>query len=90
MCVVCQRVPQDPALCLLCGLMVCLGGDCCKSRRGEVMLKEGVRHSIDCGGGTAPFIAVASSFVKVIHGNRVVYWGSVYVDAHEEEDIGLR
>lgn len=30
-CVVCHKVPKDPTVCLMCGTMVCLKEDCCKT-----------------------------------------------------------
>ncbi|KAG7252756.1 hypothetical protein CRUP_019878, partial [Coryphaenoides rupestris] len=31
-CSACQKVPKDPALCLVCGTFVCLKGQCCKQQ----------------------------------------------------------
>jgi hypothetical protein len=31
-CSACQKVPKDPALCLVCGTFVCLKGPCCKQQ----------------------------------------------------------
>ena len=88
-CSVCRQVPKDPTICLLCGLMVCLREACCKSSSGENM-HEAVRHSIDCGAGTAPFLAVNSATIVVIRGKRACIWGSIYLDAFGEEDRELK
>jgi len=88
-CTVCQRVPKDPTLCLLCGVMVCLREACCRPPAGD-MTHEAVRHSIDCGAGTAPFLAVNSATIVVIRGKRACIWGSIYLDAFGEEDRELK
>ena len=88
-CSVCRGVPKDPTICLLCGMMVCLREACCKSTTGE-NVHEAVRHSIDCGAGTAPFLAVNSATIVVIRGKRACIWGSIYLDAFGEEDRELK
>jgi len=88
-CTVCQKVPKDPTLCLLCGVMVCLREACCRLPAGE-MMNEAVRHSVDCGAGTAPFLAVNSATIVVIRGKRACIWGSIYLDAFGEEDRELK
>ena len=49
-----------------------------------------MQHSIDCGAGTAIFLAVNSSTIIVIRGKRACLWGSVYLDAFGEEDRELK
>jgi len=88
-CTVCQKVPKDPTLCLLCGVMVCLRENCCRLPAGE-MMNEAVRHSVECGAGTAPFLAVNSATIVVIRGKRACIWGSIYLDAFGEEDRELK
>lgn len=89
-CSVCRGVPKDPTICLLCGMMVCLREGCCKSPTGDNNMHEAVRHSIDCGAGTAPFLAVNSATIVVIRGKRACIWGSIYLDAFGEEDRELK
>jgi len=48
------------------------------------------QHSRDCGSGTAVFLIVNSSLILIVRGPRAVIWGSVYLDAHSEEDRELR
>ena len=39
-CTVCNNVPKDPTVCLMCGTMVCLKEACCKTEvNGECKLK---------------------------------------------------
>uniref|UniRef100_T1JNI2 E3 ubiquitin-protein ligase n=1 Tax=Strigamia maritima TaxID=126957 RepID=T1JNI2_STRMM len=82
----CNQLPKDPSVCLLCGTMVCLRESCCRQHS----IFEAVQHSIDCGAGTAMFLAVNSSNVIVIRGKRVCLWGSVYLDSYGEEDKDLK
>lgn len=48
------------------------------------------QHSIDCGGGTAMYLVVTSSYIIVIRGRRACLWGSVYLDSFGEEDRELK
>lgn len=85
-CGVCTKVPKDPALCLVCGTFVCLKGLCCKQQN----FCECVLHSQNCGAGTGIFLLINASVIIIIRGHRFCLWGSVYLDAHGEEDRELR
>ncbi|XP_013792772.1 E3 ubiquitin-protein ligase UBR3-like, partial [Limulus polyphemus] len=85
-CSVCHSVPKDPSLCLVCGSLVCLRGNCCQKQS----LCEASSHSISCGAGTAMYLAVSSSLIIVIRGKRACLWGSVYLDSYGEEDRDLK
>ncbi|XP_066542186.1 E3 ubiquitin-protein ligase ubr3 isoform X1 [Hoplias malabaricus] len=85
-CSVCNKTPKDPALCLVCGTFVCLKGLCCKQQG----ICECVLHSQHCGAGTGIFLLINASVIIIIRGHRFCLWGSVYLDAHGEEDRDLR
>ncbi|XP_069472278.1 E3 ubiquitin-protein ligase UBR3 isoform X2 [Ambystoma mexicanum] len=85
-CTVCLKIPKDPALCLVCGTFVCLKGLCCKQQS----YCECVLHSQNCGAGTGIFLLINASVIIIIRGHRFCLWGSVYLDAHGEEDRDLR
>uniref|UniRef100_A0A7N6AX52 E3 ubiquitin-protein ligase n=1 Tax=Anabas testudineus TaxID=64144 RepID=A0A7N6AX52_ANATE len=85
-CTVCKKVPKDPALCLVCGAFVCLKGVCCKHQG----ICECVLHSQHCGAATGIFLLINASVIIIIRGHRFCLWGSVYLDAHGEEDRDLR
>uniref|UniRef100_A0A8P4GKC7 E3 ubiquitin-protein ligase n=1 Tax=Dicentrarchus labrax TaxID=13489 RepID=A0A8P4GKC7_DICLA len=85
-CTACKKVPKDPALCLVCGAFVCLKGVCCK-QQGTC---ECVLHSQHCGAATGIFLLINASVIIIIRGHRFCLWGSVYLDAHGEEDRDLR
>ncbi|XP_077515931.1 ubr3 ubiquitin ligase isoform X2 [Amblyomma americanum] len=82
----CHSVPKDPSVCLICGTLVCLRESCCRQQAHF----EAVHHSINCGAGTAIYLAVNSSTVIVIRGKRACLWGSVYLDSFGEEDRDLK
>ncbi|XP_071748159.1 E3 ubiquitin-protein ligase UBR3 isoform X3 [Lepeophtheirus salmonis] len=90
-CGVCHQVPKDPSICLLCGVLVCFKESCCRfggnSNNG---MCEAIRHSFDCGAGTAMFLAVNSSYIVVVRGRRACVWGSIYLDSFGEEDKELK
>jgi len=91
----CGKVPKDPAVCLMCGTMVCMRENCCrKNIIGNQVNKdaacETVRHSIECGGGTGIFLSVNSSTIIVVRGKRACVWGSVFLDFFGEEDKELK
>ncbi|KAK7870457.1 hypothetical protein R5R35_000735 [Gryllus longicercus] len=85
-CTQCHSVPRETSICLLCGALVCLRENCCKQHN----VCEAVQHSIDCGGGTAMYLVVTSSYILVIRGKRACLWGSVYLDSFGEEDRELK
>ncbi|KAL2080971.1 hypothetical protein ACEWY4_022824 [Coilia grayii] len=85
-CTSCSKVPKDPALCLVCGAFVCLKGLCCKQQG----ICECVLHSQHCGAATGIFLLINASVIIIIRGHRFCLWGSVYLDAHGEEDRDLR
>ncbi|XP_077978171.1 E3 ubiquitin-protein ligase UBR3-like [Glandiceps talaboti] len=85
-CHVCCQVPTEPAVCLVCGMLVCLKTDCCKQQN----LLESMQHAVNCGAGTALYLGVNSSTVIIIRNQRACAWGSLYLDSHGEEDRDLR
>ncbi|ELU10689.1 hypothetical protein CAPTEDRAFT_220674 [Capitella teleta] len=85
-CQTCGNVPRDPAVCLVCGRLLCFKDRCCA----QATVYECVQHSRSCGGGTGIFLIVNSSIIVVIQGPRATAWGSVYLDEHGEEDHYLK
>ena len=66
---VCERCgtrPLQPALCLLCGQLVCAAQDCCRSGGDE----ECCSHAQSCHQGTAAFIVVRRTEVLLVLGRR--------------------
>merc|ERR1712056_70858 len=54
-CSVCGKLPPDPAICLLCGTLVCMGNTSC---RGQIFPDEGqcTSHARICGAGQCLFL----------------------------------
>ena len=84
-CEQCGRLPVQPAVCLLCGTLVCAGSDCCRARGDE----ETTRHAAKCGGGIGAFVIVRTTATLLLVGRKHTFWGSLYLDSHGEEDYGI-
>jgi len=53
-------------------------------------LSEVETHAVDCGAGTGVYLSVQTSTILVTRDKRAGQWGSLYLDAHGEEDRGLK
>ncbi|KAI6196851.1 hypothetical protein M3Y94_01157300 [Aphelenchoides besseyi] len=90
-CTRCSTVPAQPMICLLCGLLTCLDS-CCLSNFTFVghQVSEVERHAYSCGSACGIFLCLTSGVVVITHGPLVNIFGSIYLDAHGEEDRNLR
>ena len=86
-CAQCHTKPQDPAICLLCGALVCLDSDCCKGAAGE---GECTLHASTCGAGQAVFLLPFASIVVAVGAPRNCIWDGPYEDSHGEPDSYLK
>jgi len=78
--------PDDPAVCLVCGVLLCAGSACCKIQgRGSC-----TQHAETCGGGIGMFLLLKKCQVVLIRSRFASFYLSPYLDSHGEEDIGLR
>lgn len=84
-CSVCGTCPKQPAVCLLCGAIVCTGGQCCRSGGDD----EVVQHAASCGHGACAFVVVRTTTTLLVIGRQHCWWGSLYLDVHGEEDRNL-
>ena len=90
-CAACGKPPLEPALCLLCGTLVCAGPSCRRERRpGEPREGECTRHARSCAREVGVFALVHQCTTLLIDGACATYHASLYLDAHDEEDRGLR
>eukprot|EP00004_Rigifila_ramosa_P008752 TRINITY_DN2008_c0_g1_i7.p1 TRINITY_DN2008_c0_g1~~TRINITY_DN2008_c0_g1_i7.p1 ORF type:complete len:1429 (+),score=316.64 TRINITY_DN2008_c0_g1_i7:1514-5800(+) len=85
-CCLCHKTPREPAMCLVCGLVVCITED----RLGQPRQPELVGHAASCGGGGGLYLLPKHSGVVLLRGARMTMWGSPYVDNHREQDLALR
>jgi hypothetical protein len=83
----CKTQPQDPAICLLCGTLVCLDSDCCRGPEGE---GECTKHAETCGAGQGVFILPYASIVVAVASPRNCIWEGPYEDSHGEPDSYMK
>jgi len=95
-CRACNETPNNPMICLVCGELSCLDRCCTTVVSGLLGLiepdNEVERHAQKCSGGagTGCFLSLQTSVVVVSRQSQVIIWGSVYLDAHGEEDRNLK
>ena len=81
-----KAFPEEPAICLLCGELLCAGTPCCKLHgRGAL-----TRHVQKCGAGVGLFFFLHRTHTVLLRGPYAAYSISPYVDDHGDEDAGLR
>jgi hypothetical protein len=88
-CGLCEEMPADPAICLICGMLLCCGTDCCK-RNG---MGECSRHAAEESAGVGIFLLLRSTQLLLVRNNRTCMGLSLYLDIHGEpaqEDLYLR
>uniref|UniRef100_A0A915PYR1 E3 ubiquitin-protein ligase n=1 Tax=Setaria digitata TaxID=48799 RepID=A0A915PYR1_9BILA len=89
-CVACGLVPRMPFICLLCAQLACLDNCCTTSATETVSVNEVERHALICSSGVGCFLSLNTSLIVIVCNRRAALWGSVYLDAHGEEDRNLR
>ncbi|TVU21867.1 hypothetical protein EJB05_31538 [Eragrostis curvula] len=76
----CGSVPDEPALCLLCGKLCSPSWKpCC--RNGKCL-----SHAWQCGAGVGIFLLVRKTTILLQRSARLAFWPSPYLDAFGEED----
>ncbi|KAI8340755.1 hypothetical protein BC941DRAFT_392381 [Chlamydoabsidia padenii] len=82
----CKTVPEDPALCLMCGTFVCAKRYCCTDDgRGECNT-----HMRTCGGEIGIYMVIKECFILFLHDNGGTIMNAPYLDAHGEVDLFLK
>ncbi|WWC63263.1 uncharacterized protein I303_105863 [Kwoniella dejecticola CBS 10117] len=85
-CTKCRTKPTYPALCLFCGEMVCLGGDCCSvGEEGECNL-----HMRECGAVVGMFVDIRRWVILYLYAGSGSFGHMPYLDEHGELDISMR
>ncbi|CAL8143832.1 unnamed protein product [Orchesella dallaii] len=85
----CELVPSTPALCLVCGEVLCLNELCCFDL--ELEVSEVVSHcQKKCGRGTGLFLSVLTSEILIVKEKEACIWGSIFLDSFCEEDLELK
>lgn len=83
-CPQCKSVPEQPALCLLCGTLCCA-----PSRRLCCSRNECYRHAMTCGAGVGVFLMIRKTNILLQRSTRQAPWPSPYLDAFGEEDYDM-
>ncbi|WRT68366.1 uncharacterized protein IL334_005342 [Kwoniella shivajii] len=85
-CKKCKTKPTYPAICLFCGELVCLGGDCCsKGEEGECNL-----HMRECGAVVGMFVDIRRWIILYLYAGSGSFGYMPYLDQHGELDISMR
>ncbi|KLT39021.1 ubiquitin-protein ligase [Cutaneotrichosporon oleaginosum] len=85
-CDVCGMRPSYPALCLICGRMVCLAGDCCsEGEQGECNL-----HMRECGGVVGIFADLKRWVILYLFAGSGSFGPMPYLDQFGELETNLR
>ncbi|KAJ3108877.1 hypothetical protein HDU97_010149 [Phlyctochytrium planicorne] len=85
-CVRCERLIANPALCLLCGALVCSQSVCCaQDKLGECNL-----HVRTCGGDVGVFFLVKTFRILFLNHEKGTYLDPPYLDSYGEVDLNLR
>lgn len=84
-CTRCKGIPKTPAMCLLCGTIVCLNSGCCRDAVGECNIHMAEKCGSDC-----VFLVLQSSRVMMLRaGSSGCMQKSPYVDEYGEEDVNM-
>lgn len=86
----CQKVPAEPAICILCGELVCAAKACCANQESELRERESYLHAQEHHGGVSIYILLRSTMCLVVRGYRKSVLPSFYLDNFGEEDRNLQ
>lgn len=86
-CPKCETTPNAPAICLLCGTIVCFQSQCCWDPIGA---GECTTHRMECGGSVGLFLVVKRCALLVMRMEGGAFGPAPYLDIHGELDPDLR
>ncbi|EAU93649.2 hypothetical protein CC1G_02879 [Coprinopsis cinerea okayama7 len=85
----CNTVPNDGAICLLCGTIVCFQSGCCAdveyNGRGECN-----SHTRECGGMIGLYYLIKRGTLLYLNAGNGTFYPSPYLDVHGEADLSMR
>ncbi|KAJ3135188.1 hypothetical protein HK100_003039 [Physocladia obscura] len=82
----CQKPISDPALCLICGTLVCALSFCChKDKKGECN-----NHMKQCSGDIGIFFLIKRFNILLLHNEKGHVIDPPYLDIHGEVDVSRR
>ena len=86
LCHACGEEPQHPAMCLVCGFLVCGATKCGDGAAGGC-----TQHAEICGKGVSPFLFLKEwALFFCMKNNRRCFYPTLYLDEHGEEDPSLK
>ena len=86
LCHACGGEPQHPAMCLVCGFLVC-----CATKCGDGAAGGCTQHAEICGKGVSPFLFLKEcALFFCMKNNRRCFYPTLYLDEHGEEDPSLK
>lgn len=87
-CTACGKLPAEPALCLLCGAIVCLGSRACRGRNET----EGqcTEHARRCASGQCLFLLPYLAQILAVSAPDCCLWDCPYVDRNGELNPNLK
>jgi len=88
-CNYCGKEPKQQILCLLCGTFMCLHK--CNPQDDIVDESETLieKHTLSCGSGSCCYLSLNSTMIIMNYCRQSLLWGTLYLDAHGEEDRNL-
>ncbi|KIY52668.1 hypothetical protein FISHEDRAFT_34734 [Fistulina hepatica ATCC 64428] len=85
----CGTVPADLAICMFCGIVCCMMGDCCRDRengdRGECNM-----HTRECGGVVGLYFLLKRCSILYLYAGNGCFAYPPYLDIHGEMDPSMR
>ena len=83
---------RAPALCLVCGAMLCSQSYCCQTEvEGGEKVGACAAHAQKCGAGVGVFLRVRECHILLMaNKNKGCFYSPPYLDAYGETDQGLR
>jgi hypothetical protein len=89
-CTLCEQLPKEPAICLICGDLLCYSQELCGKRGNKNRMCHAKNDSEESGDGIRIYFLLRSTQLVLIRGKRVFTGLSIYLDHHGEEDLYLR
>ncbi|BGP10297.1 E3 ubiquitin-protein ligase ubr11 [Rhodotorula toruloides] len=86
----CDNVPENPALCLFCGEVLCLQSFCCMVGEEDAAHGECNEHMWTCAGSVGLYYLIKRNAILYLHTDRGAFSTPPYLDSHGEVDVGAR
>lgn len=81
----CCTIPRSPAICLVCGIMVCAGDSCCRKEFGECNI-----HRERCSGAVGLFLLVRTAALLLLTKETGALLPAPYTNCFGEHDLDLK